>query len=220
MILRNGLAAAACLGLMLGTAVAAPPDAAQIATAGNGHGAPACASCHGTNGGGQATSGYPRLAGLDAAYIKRQLESFTNGTRNNPIMGPIAQSLDASERQKLAAYYANIAPPSMPAPMPPNPAERALGARLATRGLWDKQVPGCVQCHGPGGVGVGAHFPPLAGQSALYLANQLRDWRQGNRRNDPLGLMQHVASALTDADIAAVSAWFAAQPVAPAGGQP
>ena len=209
--IKGWLIVAACFAVGVGAAGASTPDAAHIAAVGNGRGAPACSSCHGADGGGQAAAGFPRLAGLDAAYLQRQLDAFADGSRSNPTMAPIAKALDAAERRALAAYYAGLTPPAAtPAPVPKD--EFALGEHLATRGLWDKQVPACVQCHGPRGVGVGANFPPLAGQSAVYIANQLHDWQQGKRKNDPLGLMQHVASALNDADIKAVSAWFAAQP--------
>jgi cytochrome c553 len=94
------------------------------------------------------------------------------------------------------------------------------GARLATRGQWSKGVPACVQCHGPGGVGIGDHFPALAGQPAGYIASQLKAWQAGTRKNDPIELMRHVAAQLTDSDIQAVSNWFAAQPVVATGGRP
>lgn len=207
--------------LLPGAAGAAAPDAARIATVGNGHGAPPCASCHGADGAGQPAAGFPRLARLDATYLRHQLDSFANGSRDNAIMSPIAKALDEAERKAIAAYYASLPlPAATPVPAIGAGAEQARGEQLAMRGLWNQQVPGCVQCHGPRGVGVGTSFPPLAGQSATYIANQLHDWRTGKRRNDPLGLMQHVASALSDADIQAVSAWFAAQPAATEGGKP
>lgn len=208
--------------LVAGTAIAtaASPDAAAIAQHGNGHGAPPCMSCHGADGGGQAAAGFPRLAGLDAAYLQRQLDDFANGSRHNAVMQPIAAALGEDERKALAGYYSKLPiPAAVPATASATPAS-ALGKELATRGRWDQQVPGCVACHGPHGEGVGAHFPPLAGQSATYLGNQLRAWKDGSRKNDPLGLMQHVASALNEDDIKAVSAWFAALPVANQGGQP
>ncbi|HEX5961596.1 MAG TPA: c-type cytochrome [Rhodanobacteraceae bacterium] len=217
--IQRWLLATIWLALATGAAGAATPDAAQIVAAGNGRGALPCASCHGADGAGQAAAGFPRLAGLDAAYLQHQLDSFADGTRTNATMAPVANALDAAERHALAAYYAGLPVPAAP-PAPATDGDRALGGQLALRGLWDKQVPGCVQCHGPRGVGVGAHFPPLTGQSATYIASQLRDWQQGKRKNDPLGLMQHVASALDEADIKAVSAWFAAQPAAATGGQP
>lgn len=215
---RSMLAAIAWFALGATPAWAAAPDAAHIAAAGNGRGAPACSTCHGAAGYGQAALGYPRLAGLDAAYLLHQLDSFADGSRSNAIMDPTARALDEAERKALADYYAALPPPA--APLAPGKPVDPLGEQLATRGLWAKEVPACAQCHGPGGVGVGPHFPPLAGQSATYLANQLHAWQQGKRKNDPLGLMQHVAAALSEADIQAVSAWFAAQPPAPKGGTP
>ena len=185
-----------------------------LVTRGNGHGAPPCQSCHGADGGGQAAAGFPRLAGLDAAYLARQLADYATGTRTNAVMQPIARALSADERQAVAAYYSQLPAPVIP-PSPRTPAD-VLGATLATRGRWSQQVPACEQCHGPGGVGVGAHFPPLAGQPAAYLAAQLEAWKQGTRRNDPLQLMQQLSRKLDAKDIAAVAQWFAAQPL-PAG---
>ncbi|TAN05183.1 MAG: c-type cytochrome [Rhodanobacteraceae bacterium] len=207
--------------LALPTAAAFATDAATIAQHGNGRGAPACASCHGAEGGGQAAAGFPRLAGLNAAYLRKQLDDFANGTRANPVMQPIAAALNESERKTMAEYYHRMpVPAALSKPVTRMPADHSLGARLALRGLWGKQVPACVACHGPHGIGVGAHFPPLAGQPAAYIAAQLNDWKQGTRHNDPLALMQHVSSALDEQDIHAVAAWFAAQPLAAKGTTP
>lgn len=186
----------------------------------NGRGAAvACASCHGADGGGQVAAGVPRLAGLNADYLLKQLDDFVSGTRENAIMKPIATALSEPERKAMTTYYSAMpVPAAFAKPTAAMPAADSLGARLALRGRWDKQVPGCVQCHGPHGVG--AHFPPLAGQSALYIAAQLNDWKKGTRRNDPLELMQHVSSALDEQDIKAVSAWFAAQPLNTKGATP
>jgi cytochrome c553 len=195
---------------------AAPPAstpasaASTIVAQGNGRGAPACQSCHGTDGMGQPGSAFPRLAGLDAHYLQAQLDAYAAGTRANPVMQPIAKALTADERIAMAAYFAQM--PVHGAKAGAGPADDAAGARLALNGRWAQQVPACVQCHGPGGVGVGANFPPLAAQPAAYLSAQLHAWKQGTRKNDPLQLMQHISSALSDADIEAVSAWFAAQP--------
>ncbi|MGY3038484.1 cytochrome c553 [Rhodanobacter sp. TND4EL1] len=189
-------------------------DAAQIATQGNGNGAPACVACHGADGAGQPAAGFPRLAGLNASYLQQQLEDFASGTRDNPVMKPVASALSAAERKALGEYYSKLPiPAALAKPATPMPAADSAGALLATRGRWPQQVPACVQCHAPGGVGVGANFPPLAGQSATYIQNQLKAWKQGSRHNDPLELMQHVSKALSDDDITAVATWFAAQPL-------
>lgn len=217
-MLRRGARGPRLLALALALPIAAPafaastPDAATIAAHGNGRGATACASCHGKDGGGRAAGGVPRVAGLDAAYLERQLDSFADGSRNVPAMATIAKSLTGAQRHALAEYYARMPVPAAAAKGAARAPDDKAGEHLALRGLWSSQVPGCVKCHGPHGAGVGSNFPPLAGQPASYLANQLRDWKKGLRRNDPLGLMQHVSSALGESDIDAVATWFAAQP--------
>lgn len=193
-------------------------DAAAIAQQGNGRGAPACQACHGADGAGQAAAGFPRLAGLNAAYLRKQLDDLASGTRGSAVMQPIATALSAAERTAMAGYYSALPiPAALARPSTPMPAADSVGAQLALRGRWSQQVPACVQCHGPDGVGVGDHFPPLAGQSAAYIAAQLKAWQQGTRHNDPLQLMQHISHALSEQDIAAVAGWFAAQPLPAAG---
>ena len=196
-------------------------DAAAIAKHGNDQGAPACVACHGADGAGQPAAGFPRLAGLNAAYLQKQLDDFASGKRDNPVMKPMAIALNEADRKALGEYYSKLPIPSALAkPTTPMPAADSVGALLATRGRWSQQVPACEQCHAPGGVGVGANFPPLAGQSATYLENQLKAWKQGSRHNDPLELMQHLSKALSDDDIAAVARWFAAQPLERKGAMP
>lgn len=196
-------------------------DAAAIARQGNGKGAAPCMACHGDDGGGQAAAGYPRLAGLNAAYLQKQLEDFANGSRVNAMMQPNAKALDDGERQALALYYSQLPVPlSLAQPTTPLPPADSRGAVLASRGDWGRGVPGCVQCHGPGGVGVGANFPPLAGQPASFIKAQLKAWQNGSRHNDPLQLMQHLSAALSASDIDAVAGWFAAQPLPASGATP
>jgi len=200
-------------GLLLGhVALAATPDGASIAHQGNGHGVVPCMACHGADGGGLAAPGFPRLAGLPAAYLRKQLDDFVAGTRQNASMQPIATGLSEDERAAVASYYSGL-PVPVPSPAAPmDAAQKMVGEMRAERGRWSQGLPGCVQCHGPNGVGVGEHFPPLIGQSANYLASQLHAWQQGTRSNDPLQLMHSVAGKLSDADIAAVSAWYATPP--------
>lgn len=191
-------------------------DAATMAAQGNGRGAAPCQSCHGADGGGMSAAGFPRLAGLDAGYLRKQLDDFASGSRDNPVMHPNAQALSDDERQAMATYYARMPIPTWtPATLPAGD----TGQALAKRGRWAQQVPACEQCHGPGGIGVGANFPPLVGQPAAYLETQLRAWKAATRHNDPLQLMQGISRALDDNDIHAVAAWFAAQSM-PARGAP
>lgn len=202
----------ALCALWVSGALADTPDGATIAQQGNGHGAAPCMACHDANGGGQPAAGFPRLAGLPEAYLRKQLEDFADGSRDNATMKPVVGALTDAERDAVVKYYSKlpVPTPSPAAPLKDNVAQ--LGQTLATRGRWSDSLPGCEQCHGPGGVGVGYHFPPLVGQSSVYISNELNAWKQGARHNDPLQLMQNVASKLSDDDIAAISAWYAAQP--------
>ncbi|OOG60292.1 cytochrome C [Rhodanobacter sp. C03] len=213
------------LGLLVVTALsmgdAHAVDAAAITMQGNGNGAAPCMACHGADGGGQASAGNPRLAGLDASYLQKQLDDFASGTRASPVMQATATALSEDERAALAMYYNKLPVPDvLLKPAAAMPAANNVGAVLATRGRWGNNVPACEQCHGPAGVGVGAHFPPLAGQPAAYIVAQLKAWQQGTRHNDPLQLMQHLSSALSTQDIRAVADWFAAQPLAANGVTP
>ena len=205
--------------LLFARAQAAELDGAMLARQGNGHGVVACMACHGEDGTGQAAAGFPRLAGLPAAYLLKQLDNFADGSRGNATMRPVASGLSDAEREALAIYYSKL--PLTPTTVSMTAMGDAPSAQiLATRGRWSNGLPACEQCHGPDGVGVGDHFPPLAGQSALYISNELHAWQQGARHNDPLQLMQSVAGKLNDADIAAISAWYAAQSPPPKATQP
>ncbi|QXI40469.1 c-type cytochrome [Pseudomonas xantholysinigenes] len=168
----------------------------------------ACLGCHGPDGKGVAAAGFPRLAGLPAGYLAKQLEDFRNGSRKQPVMEPLAKAMEPAEIQAVSAYLSQL-----PADTAPDTRRQQIATdpvtRLALYGDWNRQIPGCVQCHGPGGSGIGEHFPPLAGQPAGYLVAQLNAWRDGSRSNDPNQLMVNVAKAMTDAEIKQVADYFA-----------
>ena len=67
----------------------------------------------------------------------------------------------------------------------------------------------CAACHGENGVATAAGIPHLAAQDREYLAAALRQYRNGDRTATP---MRTAAGALSDADIDALAAWYAAQP--------
>ena len=207
----------AALTLML--MVSAPGwaiDPATMANSGNATVA-ACASCHGKDGGGQVS--FPRMAGMNAIYLRKQLQDFASGRRANPVMQPVAKALSRDDHIAMANYYAALpVPAALVRPTAPVTGAGDVGARLATRGKWSEGVPACIQCHGPGGVGVGDSFPSLAGQPAGYIAAQLKAWKDGTRKNDPLELMRHLSGRLSAGEIDAVSQWFARQPVVAARG--
>ena len=71
-----------------------------------------------------------------------------------------------------------------------------------------KKAQACVPCHGPNGNSVVPQFPILAGQTARYLYLQLKDFKEG-RRKEPA--MEPFIAKLTREDMFDLSAFFAAQ---------
>lgn len=108
-------------------------DPATLANTGTGTIA-ACASCHGKDGGGQAS--FPRLAGMNATYLLKQLGDFDSGTRANGVMQPIAKALTPEERVAITNYYAAMPIPAAQtgAAPAPDPAAPAKGWRCSASG--------------------------------------------------------------------------------------
>ncbi|WP_175761697.1 c-type cytochrome [Burkholderia anthina] len=180
-----------------------------LATQGTATGMAACIGCHGAQGEGNAAAGFPRLAGTNAAYLSAQLAAFADGSRQNPVMQPLAKLLSAHEREAVSAYFASLPAPAAIAAGTASIDPANAGAWLATRGRWSDGLPACAQCHGAGGLGVGTAFPPLVGQPAAYIAGQLNAWKHGTRAPGPMALMPMIAGKLSDADIDAVAAYYA-----------
>jgi cytochrome c553 len=201
---------AALLTLGSIAAQAAEMDGAKIVREGNGKGASACLACHGQDGAGQPAAGFPRLAGMNADYLAKQLHDMKQGLRSNPVMQPMAKALSENEIAATARFYAALPVPPAKEPAPSGDV-LMKGELLAKTGNWNKGVPACFQCHGDQGQGVATHFPAIAPQSATYLANQLRDWKSGSRHNDPQGLMKTVAERLSEEDVTAVAAYLASR---------
>ena len=63
----------------------------------------------------------------------------------------------------------------------------------------------CALCHGAHGVAVLPNAPNLAGQQAIYLSEQLKNYRSGKRQSE---VMSMIAKPLTDPEIAQLAAWF------------
>ncbi len=70
----------------------------------------------------------------------------------------------------------------------------------------------CAGCHGAQGISPADAFPNLAGLPAEVIYKQLDDYRSGKRTN---AIMQAMAAALSDPQIADLAAHFAALPAAP-----
>lgn len=79
---------------------------------------------------------------------------------------------------------------------PPSAADIGDGATLALR---------CTPCHGPTGISF-ANSPNLAGQYAITIYKQLRDYQAGARTN---AIMTPMAQSLSDEDMRRIAAYYA-----------
>jgi cytochrome c553 len=164
-----------------------------------------CVACHGT-GGNSSDPANPKIAGLDAAYIARQLQLFASGARRSDIMAPIASMLSSSDIRELAEHFAK----SKPQRGKVADAQLASAGRAIFRdGDTDSGAPSCEGCHLPNGAG-NSRFPRLAGQHQAYVERQMLDFKNGVRTTNRL--MNTVGQRLTAAEIKAVAEYIAGLP--------
>jgi cytochrome c553 len=71
-----------------------------------------------------------------------------------------------------------------------------------------KKAEACAACHGPSGHSVVPQFPILAAQTFRYTYLQLRDYKDGRRKDS---VMEPIAQALSRDDMLDLAAFFAAQ---------
>ncbi len=206
-VLFSALAASLCLG-----ALAAPDDMAPRVQA--------CTLCHGKEGRATQEGYFPRIAGKPAGYLANQLLNFRDGRRSYAPMAHLVQHLTDDYLHEMAEYFSALDLPYAPPPAP-LAAAAALerGRLLVQQGDAARRIPACVQCHGPSLTGVKPAIPGLLGLPRDYLNSQLGAWATGQRRAQAPDCMADLARRLTTADVGAVSAWLASQPV-PGRGQP
>jgi len=150
-----------------------------------GHGTFAvCMACHGANAEGNQALNAPKLAGLPAWYIERQLQNFKQGVRGGAPgdaiasqMAAIAGPLDATSIRNVAAYVASLPERQVASTLDGN--VKAGAKHFAT----------CSYCHGERGQGSwSTNAPRIAGMSDWYLNRQLQQFRQGHRGRHPQDL--------------------------------
>lgn len=139
---------------------------------------------------------------LDQATLSRaEWQNIVDQMRND-FKAPFA----AGDTAAIVDYLANLKNVmSQGAGRPP---DAKHGALIAAQGT-PTGAPPCAQCHAFNGVSdASGAFPRLAGQSAFYLAGQLRDFASGVRVS---ALMTPIAQklSLTPDSIADVAAYYA-----------
>lgn len=184
------LAFVVCVSVPMTSQAGAPPN-------------PLCAGCHNEDGN-SAVPDFPKIAGLDASYISKQILDFKKFKRVSEIMGPMATQIADSEIEEIAAYY------SKQKRSPGEVTDKNLAAQgqlIYTDGIVNSAVPACSGCHGEKGEGADK-FPRLAGQHAAYLNTQLLNFKNDVRNNDAKKVMRAIAQRMTEQEIKAASEYI------------
>lgn len=136
-----------------------------------------CMTCHGVDGRGNEGVQAPRLAGMEAWYLQRQLENFRSGIR-----GTHPQDLEGIAMQPMAAKLSDESISDIiqwVGSWEYIPTELTMEGDVSTgQSLYGA----CAACHGADGEGneaLGA--PQLAGQNDWYLVTQLKNFMAGYR---------------------------------------
>lgn len=82
----------------------------------------------------------------------------------------------------------------------------ALGVQAQDAAAGKAKAGQCATCHGALGLSQLPNAPHLAGQPAIYVAEQLKNYRSGKRVHE---VMSVIAKPLKDEDIADLAAWYA-----------
>jgi len=180
-------------------------DAATVASGGALYGQ-FCTVCHGEAavGGGVV----PDLRTSPFIHVDAWYSIVLDGALQQGGMAAFRPVLDRAQATAIRAYVVNRAQEDSTTRTQaglrrPDPQR---GAAIALHGTASEAVP-CAQCHGSAGESnVKGAFPRIAGQSAPYLSEQLRDFSSKARASD---LMSPIASALSPDEIADVAAYYA-----------
>lgn len=119
----------------------------------------------------------------------------------------LAQQATENAAAPAAAGASTAAAPSAPAAEASGPLD-PFAHGTAAAGATKSAV--CSACHGPNGNSANGDWPRLAGQSALYIAEQLRLFKAGVRNNP---IMKPLAGSLSDQDISDLAVYYQSQTV-------
>ncbi|WP_172597734.1 c-type cytochrome [Sulfuriflexus mobilis] len=160
-----------------------------------------CIGCHGIDGN-SSSSLFPKLAGQVESYLAKQINDFKTGARNEEHMTSMVETIDVSDIPDIAAYFSSqkrkrvgvVNNGTYP------------GKRLYHTGIKNRGVAACASCHGITALGnPTVKYPALAGQHREYINKALKDFRSGERSNDPQSLMRNIAAKLSDRGIEMLS---------------
>lgn len=162
-----------------------------------------CTGCHNEDGN-STTPEFPKIAGLDAAYITKQINDFKKDKRVSEIMGPMANQIPDKEVGTLAAYFSKQ---KRTTGAVTDTKLAAQGQQIYDDGIISSAVPACSGCHGEKGEGTDK-FPRLAGQHTVYLITQMNNFKNLVRNNDARKVMRAITLRMTEQDMKAAAEYI------------
>lgn len=162
-----------------------------------------CTGCHNEDGN-SVTPEFPKLAGLDAVYIAKQIKDFKNDKRVSEIMGPMANQIPDKDIGLLASYFSKQ---KRSVGTVTDQQLAAQGQQIYDDGIVSSAVPACSGCHGEKGEGTDK-FPRLAGQHTVYLITQMNNFKNAVRNNDPRKVMRAITMRMTEQDMKAAAEYI------------
>jgi cytochrome c553 len=161
-----------------------------------------CSACHGVSGNSRSEA-VPILAGLSPAYFKKAIEDYATGKRPSAEMEPFAKQVKLLGVDEIAAFFAAQRREATPIKADRGAVERG---RLASTQ--------CATCHGAEGQGGAGDpsklVPPIAGQPAPYIRNQLLLFKADKRSpgDEALTKLKSILKAIPDETLADVAAYY------------
>ena len=153
-----------------------------------------CHGCHGIPNYKNAFPVYsvPKLGGQHVGYMIVALKEYQDGSRQHATMHAQAVTLKPQDLGDIVAYLSGeeLKPSGHPVGTAPKAGQT------------------CVACHGNDGVGIMPEYPNLAGQHEDYIANSLRAYKSGARKNP---VMSGMAAPLKEADIRELAKYYSSQ---------
>lgn len=132
--------------------------------------------------------------------------------RTNPVyflaMNGMVKDLTEADMKAVAVYFSEQKRKPAESLTKGGEAFEAV-QKLYRGGDSARGLPSCAGCHGPTGAGLPAQFPRLSGQLAGYTLAQLKNFRAGDRTNDPNNMMRDVAYKLSEDEIAQLADYIA-----------
>jgi cbb3-type cytochrome c oxidase subunit III len=182
----------------------------------------ACAQCHGIGGVGGVSADVPSLNGLGTAFTEQQLTTIINhglGESANPTKPymPVWHGIVSPRQVSELVAYIRAGLPAVPGATPPVvPTDQGLAVQGSVLYVRD----GCINCHGPNGLGgvpspasPDKTVPPLSGadfrgefNTPAKIADVIRSGSVIGRA--PIVSMPHWGGILSDADVNALIAYL------------